>query len=87
MSETLSEQSATAVGRRTVGEAARLALKLGFTAFGGPTAHIAMLREEVVTHRKSVTDAHLLISFGGLSHILAVDDHVLPFLYAWPTPW
>ena len=28
-----------------------LAARLGFTAFGGPAAHIAMLREQVVTRR------------------------------------
>ena len=52
MSEMVSEQPAVAGSRGTVGEVALLALKLGFTAFGGPAAHIAMLRDEVVTRRK-----------------------------------
>ena len=34
------------------GEVARLFLRLGFTAFGGPAAHIAMMHDEVVTRRK-----------------------------------
>jgi chromate transport protein ChrA len=33
-------------GSGSISEVARLALKLGFTAFGGPAAHIAMLRDE-----------------------------------------
>jgi len=45
----------------SVSEVARLALKLGFTAFGGPAAHIAMLRDEVVNRRKWLTDEHFLI--------------------------
>lgn len=41
-------------------EVALLALKLGVTAFGGPAAHIAMLRDEVVTRRQWMTDAVFL---------------------------
>jgi len=43
-----------------VAEVARLSLKLGLTAFGGPAAHIAMLRDEVVTRRQWMTDAYFL---------------------------
>jgi chromate transporter len=45
-------------------EAAMLALKLGVTAFGGPAAHIAMLREEVVVRRKWMDDAAFLDHLG-----------------------
>jgi chromate transporter len=37
-----------------------LSLRLGLTAFGGPAAHIAMLREEVVSRRKWISDQHFL---------------------------
>jgi chromate transporter len=41
-------------------ELAGLFLRLGFTAFGGPAAHIAMMRQEVVARRKWMTDAEFL---------------------------
>lgn len=37
-------------------EVAGLFLRLGFTAFGGPAAHIAMMRREVVERRKWLPD-------------------------------
>lgn len=53
----------------TVSEVALLTLRLGFTAFGGPAAHIAMLRDEVVTRRKWVTDDHFLDLLGATNLI------------------
>ncbi len=50
-------------------EVAGVALKLGFTAFGGPAAHIAMLREEVVTRRSWMTDAYFLDLIGATNLI------------------
>jgi len=50
-------------------EVVRVALKLGFTAFGGPAAHIAMLREEVVTRRRWLTDQHFLDLLGATNLI------------------
>jgi chromate transporter len=41
-------------------EVAVLFLRLGLTAFGGPAAHIALFRDEVVTRRGWVTDAEFL---------------------------
>ncbi|KAB8140393.1 chromate efflux transporter [Chloroflexia bacterium SDU3-3] len=45
-------------------EVALLALRLGFTAFGGPAAHIAMLREEVVARRGWMSDERFLDMLG-----------------------
>lgn len=39
-----------------LGELARLFTRLGFTAFGGPAAHIAIMREEVVDRRRWLTN-------------------------------
>lgn len=41
-------------------EVATLFLRLGLTAFGGPAAHIAMFRDEVVTRRGWISDAEFL---------------------------
>jgi chromate transporter len=43
-----------------VGEVAALFLRMGMTAFGGPAAHIAMFRDEIVTRRRWVSDAEFL---------------------------
>ncbi len=55
-------------GRR-LREVAALFLKLGFTAFGGPAAHIAMMRDEVVKRRKWVDDQHFLDLLGATNLI------------------
>lgn len=44
----------------SLGEVIRLFLRLGFTAFGGPAAHIAMMHDEVVTRRKWMEEQHFL---------------------------
>ncbi|HZU69665.1 MAG TPA: chromate efflux transporter [Ktedonobacteraceae bacterium] len=45
-------------------EVALLFLRLGFTAFGGPAAHIAMMREEVVRRRKWISDERFVDLLG-----------------------
>ena len=46
-----------------------LALKLGFTAFGGPAAHIAMLHDEVVRRRQWLDDQQFLDLLGATNLI------------------
>jgi chromate transporter len=44
----------------SLGELARLFLRLGITAFGGPAVHIAMMRDEVVRRRRWMSDQAFL---------------------------
>jgi chromate transporter len=44
----------------TLGDLARLFLRLGFTAFGGPAAHIAMMEREFVERRGWITRERFL---------------------------
>jgi chromate transporter len=48
----------------TLSEVAFLFLRLGFTAFGGPAAHIAMMRDEVVKQRKWISDERFVDLWG-----------------------
>ena len=50
-------------------EVARLFLKLGFTAFGGPAAHIAIMHDEVVKRRKWLNDQEFLDLLGATNLI------------------
>jgi chromate transporter len=50
-------------------EVARLFLKLGFTAFGGPAAHIAMMHDEAVKRRKWLSDQEFLDLLGATNLI------------------
>jgi chromate transporter len=50
-------------------EVALLYLRLGLTAFGGPAAHIAMFRDEVVKRRKWLDDQHFLDMLGATNLI------------------
>ncbi len=46
-----------------------LFLKLGFTAFGGPAAHVAIMHDEVVVRRKWVSDQEFLDLLGATNLI------------------
>jgi chromate transporter len=53
----------------TLGEIARLFLKLGTIAFGGPAAHIAMMEDEVVRRRRWLTREQFLDYLGATNVI------------------
>jgi chromate transporter len=48
----------------SLADVAKVAFRLGCTAFGGPAAHIAMLHDEVVVRRKWITEQHFLDMLG-----------------------
>lgn len=50
-------------------EIARLFLKLGIIGFGGPAAHIAMMRQEVVIKRQWLSEQHFLDLLGATNLI------------------
>lgn len=52
-----------------VAEVARLFLRLGFTAFGGPAAHIALMEDEVVVRRRWIDRQHFLDLVSALNFI------------------
>jgi chromate transporter len=52
---------------RRLGDVVPVMLKLGTIAFGGPAAHVAMLREETVRRRKWLEDDEFVHLFGAVS--------------------
>ena len=52
-----------------VREVAKLFLRLGFTAFGGPAAHIALMEDEVVARRTWINRQHFLDLVSALNFI------------------
>ncbi|HEX5164616.1 MAG TPA: chromate transporter, partial [Thermomicrobiales bacterium] len=50
-------------------EVAGLMFRLGWTAFGGPAAHIAMLRDEVINRRKWMDEQYFLDLLGATNLI------------------
>lgn len=55
--------------RRELGEVARLFLKLGATAFGGPAAHIALMEHEIVRRRQWLSREEFLDLLGATNLI------------------
>jgi len=56
-------------GKTSLAELATLFLRLGTTAFGGPAAHVAMMRDEVVHRRKWMSDERFLDLLGATNLI------------------
>jgi chromate transporter len=52
-----------------LGEVARLFTKLGFTAFGGPAAHVALMEEETVHRRAWLDRQHFLDMMAAINFI------------------
>lgn len=69
MNEGTEEGPASPPERGSLREVAGLFLKLGLIAFGGPAAHIAMMRDEVVRRRRWVGDQHFLDLLGATNLI------------------
>lgn len=63
------ETTGPGVKRANLREVAALFLKLGCIGFGGPAAHVAMMRQEVVQRRGWISDQRFLDLFGGANLI------------------
>lgn len=63
-----SEPEMPSLARRLV-EVTLLFLKLGFTAFGGPAAHLALFHDEAVKRRKWLDEQHFLDLIGATNLI------------------
>ncbi|MGK0295278.1 MAG: chromate transporter, partial [Ulvibacter sp.] len=55
--------------KNSLKEIAKLFLKLGIIGFGGPAAHIAMMRQEVVVKKQWLSEQHFLDLIGATSLI------------------
>ncbi len=55
--------------KQNLKEVTRFFLRLGFTAFGGPAVHIAMMRDEAVMKRKWMSEQHFLDLLGATNLI------------------
>ena len=55
--------------RHRLGEVSAVFLRLGVLGFGGPAAHIAMMRDEVVRRRRWIGDAEFLDLVGAINLI------------------
>jgi chromate transporter len=65
----MSEKRSQARSESPLGELARLFLKLGTIAFGGPAAHVAMMEEEVVRRRRWLSHERFLDLLGATNLI------------------
>lgn len=63
------EETTNSASPRVLAELARFFLRLGFTAFGGPAAHIAIMEDELVRRRKWLSREKFLDLLGASSLI------------------
>ncbi len=63
------EQQPASLPDGTLREVAAVFLRLGCTAFGGPAAHVAMMRQEMVERRRWLPDQEFLDLFGAANLI------------------
>jgi chromate transporter len=66
---TIAVASSTTQPRPRLSEVALLFLRLGFTAFGGPAAHTAIMEDEVVRRRRWLTHERFLDMMGAANLI------------------
>ena len=64
MREEVVQEASAPAPAGSLRELAWVAFKLGCTAFGGPAAHIAMLREEAVARRRWTSEQHFVDMLG-----------------------
>jgi chromate transporter len=69
MAEEASSSVVNPAGNTPLGELALLFLRLGFTAFGGPAAHVSMMESEIVRRRRWISPERFLDLFGAASLI------------------
>jgi len=69
--------------RTSLAELAALFFRLGTTAFGGPAAHIAMMRDEVVHRRRWLTEQHFLDLLGATNLIPGPNSTELAIHVGW----
>jgi chromate transporter len=78
------EASGSELGDHTsLAELAFLFLRLGATAFGGPAAHIAMMRDEVVRRRRWLSDQQFLDLLGATNLIPGPNSTELAIHIGW----
>jgi chromate transporter len=70
-------------GTTSLGELARLFLRLGTTSFGGPAAHTALMHDEVVARRRWLTDPEFLDLVGATNLIPGPNSTELAIHIGW----
>jgi chromate transporter len=70
-------------GRAALRELALLFLRLGATAFGGPAAHIALMRDEVVVRRQWLSEERFLDLLGATNLIPGPNSTELAIHIGW----